>query len=40
LSKRTDVYAAFYSDSGDSSFPATSFQGKIERLGFGVRHRF
>lgn len=40
LSKRTDLYAAFYSDSGDSSFPATSFQSKIERLGLGVRHRF
>jgi predicted porin len=40
LSKRTDVYAAFYSDSGDKSFPAASWQGKIERLGFGIRHRF
>jgi predicted porin len=39
LSKQTDVYAAFYKDGGYSAL-APSWNGSIERLGFGIRHRF
>jgi predicted porin len=39
LSKRTDVYAAFYKDGGYSKL-AASWNGSIQRIGFGVRHRF
>jgi predicted porin len=39
LSKRTDVYAAFYKDGGYSSL-TPAWNGTIQRLGFGVRHQF
>jgi predicted porin len=39
ISKRTDLYAVFYKDGGYSAL-APSWNGTIERLGFGVRHRF
>jgi predicted porin len=39
LSKRTDVYAVYYKDGGYSSL-APAWNGSIERIGFGVRHKF
>ena len=40
LSKRTDVYAAFYNDSGDVALPSAAWQTKIQRIGVGLRHKF
>lgn len=40
LSKRTDVYAAYYRDSGDSAFVPVAWQTSISRFGLGIRHRF
>ena len=39
ISKRTDLYAVYYKDGGYSAL-APSWNGTIERIGFGVRHRF
>jgi predicted porin len=39
LSKRTDVYAAYYKDSGYTGL-APTWNGSIERIGVGIRHRF